>query len=58
VVESYGVVTASKVEPQGFVETVKMVKGAGDFASAYAFAISQHKNFDREMAGLSAMVAY
>jgi catalase len=58
VVESYGVVTASKVEPQGFVEAVKMVKGAGDFASAYAFAISQHKNFDREMAGLSAMVAY
>jgi catalase len=58
VVESYGVVTASKVEPDGFVEAVKMVKGAGDFASAYAFAISQHKNFDREMAGLSAMVAY
>jgi len=58
VVESYGVVTASKVEPEGFVEAVKMVKGAGDFASAYAFAISQHRNFDRETAGLSTMVAY
>ncbi|KAH3966469.1 catalase [Parastagonospora nodorum] len=58
VVESYGVVTASKVQPENFKETLQMAKGAKDFVSAYAFAISQHKNFDRELAGLNAMVAY
>ena len=58
VVESYGVVTASQVQPDGFKEAVKMAKGAKDFVSAYTFAISQHKNFDRELAGLNAMVAY
>ncbi|KAH7080147.1 catalase-like domain-containing protein [Paraphoma chrysanthemicola] len=58
VVESYGVVTASQVKPESFKEAVKMAKGATDFVSAYTFAISQHKNFDRELAGLNSMVAY
>jgi len=58
VVESYGVVTASKVQAESFKEVVKMARGAKDFVDAYFFAISQHKNFDREMEGLSAMVAY
>jgi catalase len=58
VVESYGVVTASQVQPESFKEAVKMAKGAKDFVSAYTFAISQHRNFDRELAGLNAMVAY
>lgn len=58
VVDSYGVVTASQVSPQSFKEVVQMAKGAKDFVDAYTFAISQHKNFDRETAGLNAMVAY
>ena len=58
VVESYGVVTASKVEANSFKEAVKLAKGSKDFVDAYCFAISQHKNFDREMAGLNSMVAY
>lgn len=58
VVDSYGVVTAAQVHPQSFKETVQMAKGAKDFVDAYFFAISQHKNFDRELEGLSAMVAY
>ncbi|OAK97671.1 catalase-domain-containing protein [Phaeosphaeriaceae sp. SRC1lsM3a] len=58
VVESYGVVTTSQVQPESFKEAVNMVKGAKDFVSAYTFAISQHKNFERELAGLSTMVAY
>ncbi|EON69022.1 catalase-1 [Coniosporium apollinis CBS 100218] len=58
VVESYGVVTASKVEPNSFKEAIKMAKGAKDFIDAYTFAISQHRNWDREMEGLSTMVAY
>lgn len=56
--ESYGVVTASQVHPESWSETLKMAQGAADFVSAYCFAISQHKNFDRELAGLNAMVAY
>ncbi|KAF9731085.1 catalase A [Paraphaeosphaeria minitans] len=58
VVDSYGVVTASQVTPQSFKEAIQMAKGAMDFVDAYTFAISQHKNFDRETAGLNAMVAY
>jgi catalase len=58
VVDSYGVVTAAQVEPHSFKEAVNMAKGAKDFLSAYTYAISQHKNYDRELDGLSAMVAY
>jgi len=57
-VESYGVVTAAQVSPSSFKEAVQMAKGAKDFVDAYTFAISQHKNFDRETQGLNAMVAY
>lgn len=35
-----------------------MVKGAMDFIDTYTFNISQHRNFGREMDGLSSMVAY
>lgn len=61
VVDSFGVVTATVVQPESFTQVNKafdMVKGAKGFVDAYFFAISQHKNFDREMEGLSAMVAY
>jgi len=58
VVDSYGVVTASKVQADSFKEAAQIVKGSKDFAEAYFHAISQHKNFDREMEGLSSMVAY
>lgn len=58
VVDSYGVVTAGTAKPESFKETVNMVKGAKDFIDAYTFAISQHRNFDRELEGLSSMVAY
>ena len=58
VVDSYGVVTAAMVKPESFKEAIKMVKGAKDFIDAYTYAISQHRNWDRELDGLSAMVAY
>jgi catalase len=58
VVDSYGVVTAAQVQPDSFKEAIKMAKGAKDFIDAYTYAISQHKNFDRELEGLSSMVAY
>ncbi|SMQ45471.1 unnamed protein product [Zymoseptoria tritici ST99CH_3D7] len=58
VTESYGVVTAAQIEPQSFTEAVKMVKDAADFVGSFTFAISQHKNFDRELQGYPLMVAY
>lgn len=58
VTDSYGVVTAAKVHPESFKETVQMVKGAKDFVDAYLYNISQHRNFDREMQGFPTMVAY
>ena len=58
VVDSYGVVTASEVQPQSFKEAVKLAKGAKDFVDAYFYAIGQHKNFDRESDGLASMVAF
>ncbi|PPJ61255.1 hypothetical protein CBER1_06732 [Cercospora berteroae] len=58
VTDSYGVVTAAKVQPNSFKETISMAKGAADFVDAYFYAISQHKNFDRELAGYPQMVAY
>lgn len=58
VVDSYGVVTASKTNPESFKETIKMAKGAADFTSAYLWNIAQHKNFERELQGFPMMVAY
>lgn len=29
-----------------------MMKGATEFVNAYTYAISQHKNFEREMKGI------
>ncbi|KAI7541922.1 hypothetical protein KC331_g8283 [Hortaea werneckii] len=58
VVDSYGVVTTSKVQPESFKETPAMAKGAKDFIDAYTYEISQHKNFERELTGFPMMVAY
>ena len=58
IVDSYGVVTARAAKPESFKESINMAKGAKDFIDAYTFNISQHGNFDREMDGLSSMVAY
>lgn len=59
VVDSYGVVTASRVGgPESVIEGVKMVKGAKKFLDAYAWNISQHRNFQREVDGLTSMVAF
>ncbi|KAF2453498.1 catalase-like domain-containing protein [Lineolata rhizophorae] len=58
VVESYGVVTAQKVEPESFKEAVKMVKGATGFLEQFFLAIAQHKCFERELDGLASQVAF
>ncbi|KAI9728517.1 MAG: catalase A [Cirrosporium novae-zelandiae] len=58
VVNAYGVVTCGAMKPESFKETVQLVKGAKNFVDAYTYEISQHRNFQRELDGLSAMVAY
>ncbi|KAI5209584.1 catalase [Aureobasidium subglaciale] len=57
-VDSYGVVTIAKTEVNSFKDTVELVKGAKDFTTAFSYAISQHKNYQRELDGLASMVAY
>jgi catalase len=58
VVESYGVVTWGNAQESGLKEIAKMAQNATSFAEAFGFAISQHRNWDRELAGLNGLVAY
>ena len=58
VVNSYGVVTAVKTQPEKLREVFKMAKGAANFVDAYFYEISQHRNWNRELDGLAEMVAY
>jgi len=58
VVDSFGVVTAAKVQPDSFKEIVSMAKEATSFIETFAHEISMHRNWDRELEGLNSMVAY
>lgn len=57
-VESYGVVTMAQVAPESFAESFSIARGAKNFVDKFFFQISQHRNWDRELDGLSAQVAY
>ncbi|KAI1099937.1 catalase [Jackrogersella minutella] len=57
-VESYGVVTMSKVSPDSLKECVTIAKEGSGFVEKFWYQISQHRNFDRELAGLNVQVAY
>lgn len=57
-VESYGVVTLGQVSPESFSETVSIAREAKNFVDKFFFQIGQHRNWDRELDGLSVMVAY
>lgn len=57
VVDTYGVVTAADLG-SGIGKVLNMAKGGKNFADAYAYNISQHRNFKRELDGLTSMVAY
>lgn len=56
--ESYGVVTLAQVSPESFGETINIAKEVKNFVDNFFFQISQHRNWDRELDGLSTMVAY
>lgn len=51
-------VTAAKITPKSFKGVFKMANGTKDFVDAYFYSISQHRNWDRELSGLSMQVAY
>lgn len=57
-VESYGVVTLGKVEPESFGESFTIAKEGVGFVDKFLYSISQHRNWDRELDGLSTQVAY
>lgn len=57
-VESYGVVTLGKAEPDSFGEAFTIAKEGAGFVGKFLYSISQHRNWDRELDGLSTQVAY
>ncbi|RAH57767.1 catalase A [Aspergillus piperis CBS 112811] len=58
-VEWYGVVTAGGVQkPESFKESVQIAKGAKDFVGMFFYQIAQHRNYQRELDGLSSTVAW
>lgn len=56
--ESYGVVTMRNVRPGGLSEAVEVAKGAKGFMEQFFYGISQHRCWERELAGLNTQVAY
>lgn len=57
-VESYGVVTVDHIVPESFSESFTIAKEAKNFVDQFFYQISQHRNWDRELDGLSTQVAY
>lgn len=57
-VESYGVVTLKNPQPEGFGEVMSAVRGAKGFMDKFAYAIGNHRCWERELDGLNTMVAY
>lgn len=56
-VESYSVVTAAEVGVESFGQAVEVVEGATGVLAKFAWAVSQHRCFEREKEGLNAAVA-
>ncbi|OQE68672.1 hypothetical protein PENNAL_c0148G07513, partial [Penicillium nalgiovense] len=52
-VEWYGVVTAATPKPESFKEGFQVAKAAKDFVGQFFYQVSQHRNYQRELDGLS-----
>jgi catalase len=57
-VESYGVVTIAKAKAEHFSEVIQIAKESSNFLDMFWYQIANHRNWDRELDGLSSMVAY
>ncbi|KAI0307937.1 catalase [Multifurca ochricompacta] len=56
---SYGVVTIGKYEVETTaIDTLQIKPGSKDFATEFAYVISRHRCYEREMDGLTSQVAY
>jgi len=55
---SYGVVTAGKIETPKFTDVLKIAKEATDFTSQFFNGIAQHRCWERELDGLTMQLAY
>ncbi|KFY31092.1 hypothetical protein V493_01404 [Pseudogymnoascus sp. VKM F-4281 (FW-2241)] len=60
VVDCYGVVTSGGLgdKPHSIKEGLEKVKGEMRFVDTFAFNISEHRNFQRELDGVNDLVAY
>ncbi|KAM0246134.1 hypothetical protein ACHAP5_004916 [Fusarium lateritium] len=58
VVDSYGVVTLKNASPDSLKEIVTVASDAKGFLEKFVYNISQHRNWQRELDGLSTQVAY
>jgi catalase len=59
VTTSYGVVTAGKYGvSSAATDAIKIAEGESGFLSNFAFALSKHRAYERELDGLTAKVAY
>ncbi|EWC43540.1 catalase-1 [Drechslerella stenobrocha 248] len=58
VVDSYGVVTVGNLEASGLTELVKITKEADDFMGKFAYRLSMHRCWERELDGLMDRVAF
>jgi catalase len=56
--ESYGVVTIKELRPESLSEAVTIAKGAKGFMEEFFYGISQHRCWERELAGLHSQVAF
>ncbi|KAJ6784127.1 hypothetical protein PWT90_07277 [Aphanocladium album] len=57
-VSSYGVVSLQKPNAENLREVVQAVKNAKNFLDQFVYAVSQHRCWDRELDGLTDLVAY
>ncbi|KAH9887453.1 catalase [Xylariomycetidae sp. FL2044] len=57
-VDSYGVVTQAKISPDSLKSAVQIAKEGTGLLEKFFYEISQHRNWARELDGLSAQVAY
>ncbi|TPX07947.1 uncharacterized protein E0L32_010402 [Thyridium curvatum] len=57
-VESYGVVTLGNPNTDSLSKVVDIVKNGKKFTDKFFHAIAMHRNWDRELQGLSTQVAY
>lgn len=59
VVTSYGVVTTGKYDVKSaVVDALEISPGSKGFVSNFAYEISKHRCYERELDGLTSQVAY